>query len=322
MEQETKKNVESEVERPAESAELVKPAGNVVDRTFGLRYVLALVFGAIFVPCLMVFLTHLVSYLVGYNTVYPYMNNNFSGTEYVTLMTAIVIFGGLHLWLNQSVKKSADEPQKKYQKVLSIIYSAGFAIVGIIGLWMMASELMEVALGFDTADETLIKDIFTGIIMVLLSGVAVVEQMKLFKKAPKWLYLVVMSVVSVVTIVMFFVFPAKYLKNARYDENLVSDLYDISNVVDEYYYENYDLAYKLEDYDFGYYDLNFGLENFEYKRESAGAYEICAVFKTDTMGKYAFDSTYFPRHEKGRYCFSEKMSGYSVLPMEFNEVED
>ena len=104
----------------------------IKEKTYALRFVLSLIFGNIFIGCLIYLLVRNVTFFTkGAASISAYDGSTFAG-----VITALIVFGGLHLWLASSVKKPADEPYKKYQNVLSIIYCSAWALVGLWSLWM------------------------------------------------------------------------------------------------------------------------------------------------------------------------------------------
>lgn len=279
------------------------------EKTFGLRFVLSLVFGCVFLGCLIGLIAETIGFFVeGSGSVSYYM-----GDEFARLITAVVIFGGLHLWLETSVKKSVDEPYQKYQKVLSIIYSVVWCVVGIVGVFVMVSELMNLALGFAGTDEEVLTNVFTGLTMLIISAAAVIEQMRLIPKLPKDFYLIFMSGISMVTIVLFLVFPAQEARNVAYDNKLEADLYSIDDAIDDYNDDYGKLPNNLSDLGEKYVkNLNFDLSKYDYKKISRTSYELCAEFKTSTIdgygGSYYTNSAYYYRHDKGRHCFNPEVS--------------
>ncbi|MBQ2660169.1 hypothetical protein IJF86_02020 [Candidatus Saccharibacteria bacterium] len=289
-----------------------KKPSHIGKKTYALRFILSLVFGNIFLGCLLGAITTTIPAIIGGDdsTISSYM-----GPFYAGLITAVIVFGALHIILALSTKRAANEPPKTWQNVLSIIYSSIWSLVGLFYLWMIISTIVGVALGLsDTENLEVIEQIVVGISALVIILVVVAEQMRLISKLPRLFYTWFMTIVSIATIAAFLIFPAAKVRDAAYDEKVESDLYAISNAIEDYADDHYTLPQNLYSVQNSLAkELNFSLGNYTYSTTGRNTYKLCADFKTKTRSSSIYTNSYtsFYDHDKGHVCFDKKTYSYS-----------
>lgn len=303
---------------PIEEIKIEQPKPKKEDKTYALRFVLQLIFGNIFVGCLIGTIVVVILSIVQ-ETFNP---GTGSGEVFAGLITSVIIFGILNILLTLSTKKSPDEKPKTWQNVLSIIYCSGWALAGIWFLWLIVSGPIGLALGLSDAEGIdVLQNTLIGVSALIIIAIVIIEQMRLIPKLPRLFYTIIMSIITIVTLTLFLIFPAATTRNAAYDDKVESDLNQIYNAINDYASDNYALPKNLNEInEYLDDDFNFKLSDYEYTPSSEGydEYELCAVFKTGTIRNDEDDEKYmsygssFYRHKKGRYCFSR--SSYYAYP--------
>jgi hypothetical protein len=248
------------------------------------------------------------------------------GESYTLMLTTLVVFAVAHLWLALSVDKkmALDEKAEKYTKVFSTLYNIGLALMATGFVVAVLFPLFGLVTGLIDLDEKEVTQTVTmGVITGLLLGVMMCYQIRAFSKLPKWLYTMVMGVVTVVAIVLFAIFPAGEIRGVVNDQKIIDDLMIIEQAVDNYVSNRNKLPSGLDDLKLK--DLNRKVDDYEYKVKSGGSsyyynmsYTLCTNgFITDTSVDY-FSSFY--SHKKGRNCFDLEAYGSYYHDDGFGEI--
>jgi len=281
-------------------------------RSFILRYILSLIFGWTFIVALLSMIGIVIGSLFGDGGGGGY----FLGESYVMLLTVLVVFGVLHLTLAWSVDKRMilDEKAEKYTKVFGTIYNigllgaaAGFLVAILYPLFGWMTGLVDVA-GKETA-----QVVTMGIISILLLLDMARYQARLLPKIPKWAYPVTMGLASIITIVLFMIFPAGEIRGAVKDQKIIDDLISIENAIDDYVSDRGGLPSGLDA--LGLNNLNRDISKYEFKPGNGGKYgyylkyRLCTDgFVTNGAGSY-YRGGSFRDHTKGYNCFDLQAYG-------------
>lgn len=303
------------IDRPTEYATHTPPVDRPVDhthtsptqskpsKTFPLRFVLSLIFGPIFIGCLVALITIIVSSLFDAESVRYY-----DSSTYASLSAIIVVSGTLHLALALSVRQQLRSEHRTYQTVLSIIYCSILALIGLIAAWQLIVIPFNFLFGVQDIDGSEILQIAisccTSLVIIL---VAIFEQSHIFTKIPKLFYTVFMGVFAIATIILTLIFPAMAARNAAYDRVLESNLNTVEYAIDSYVDDNNQLPDNLSDIEYNADDIDISQIN--YSTTDDDSYQLCATFKTNSMSKFEYDNSSirsyqsFYRHEAGYVCF-------------------
>ena len=296
----------------------------VQDRTYALRFVLSLVFGNIFIGCLIYCICDGISYLFGEKS-----SSYYSVSSISALVTALVVFGGLHLLLTKSVKKPFEEHYAKWQNVLSIIYCSAWALVGLVGIWVALTSTMNAIIDAGVTDSGTLPMIISGLSVAIVVALVIIEQMRLIAKLPKLFYTICMSVLLLISAAFMLVFPAREARKVEYDNQVEDDLYTLENAIEDYTDDHNTLPNTLSDVkSLMRKELNFDLSTYTYNETSYNKYKLCADFKTDTISKssYYSSSSYisYSQHDKGHVCFDRDVyiSSSHRLPILYDDADD
>ncbi len=306
---------------------------------YAFRYVIMLLSGGSFIASLISIISLTISKWVNEDFRVSY----WSGPVFANMVTMVAVLGLIHLLMSLTVGKNwkpEDGEKRRYPAVLSVIYSVGLGAAAITYLVVFLGTLIGSMLELNSAKGTDILELFLiSLAAIIILVFALAYKLDLFKKMQKAVYVFIMGVIAIVGVVLFLVFPAKEVRDAVHDNNVIEDLEKIESAIDDYYYSNnkmpsglQDLTAKLVDSNesaINEKDLNYSLNSYKYTDESvksryysSGDYKICAVFKTDatesdsSYNYYSIRSSYYYGyyyHPKGEYCFERSAYGGSIV---------
>ena len=245
-------------------------------RGFILRYLLSLLFGWVFVVVLIDMIMYVVTSMslggftsgIGYG---PWWWSSSSLGFYFAdhlalLLTALVVFGTLHLLLAYSVDKrfALDKGAEKYVKVFGTIYNAGLALMAVGFAMIALYPLLGTITGLDRWEgSSLAETVVVSVVAILLLLVMIGYKVRMFSRWPRWAYPVVMGGVGIVTIILFLVFPVMDMRVTEKDRIILGDLYSIDGAIYDYVEDNGRLPSGLDV--LGLTDLDRDISKYEFR---------------------------------------------------------
>ena len=298
---------------------------------YAFRYVAMLLSGAGFLTCLISVLSITISKLVNGDN---FSASSWYGPFYANLVSAVVVLGITHLLLSLTVGKNwkpADEENRRYPVVLSVIYSIGLGISIMYFLVFFIGTLIDAMLGLsDVTGTKILEQFLISFLAILILGFALIYKLDLISNISRIFYVIVMGSIALITTVLFLIFPTGEIKNTLHDENTARDLNVIEDKIGEYNDENGILPQNLNEITFKNDELKYKISDYEYKVSTNSLsryerslssrsykYEICAIFKTNTEDnekyyyssyKYTNDDSFY-YHPEGRKCFTRTIIG-------------
>ena len=260
----------------------------------------------------------------------PYMS--YLGYIYTFLLAAILVFGISYLLLNWFERDRTINPSEKSQKVASVlttIFSIGMFIIVLGSLVSLAYPLVGKVFGLiDSTGKEIAQQVISSAVAILVAGTISLYHIEAFAKFKKLIFTSVMGATILLVVILVAIFPAGKIRDLVTDQSTVDDLELIDSAISRYANERNSLPdnlLQLPSKDIK--DVKKSLTNYTYKATSSGStrnyssysrfeYELCATFKSDTLGDtLSYSSSYtsysFRYHQKGYQCFTRTANAYS-----------
>ncbi len=236
-------------------------------------------------------------------------------------LAALIIFFPAFIFLSKtSTKAVAITPEKKDLWIRRWFFFLTLFLTGLA----MAVDLVTLVYKFIGGEDLTLK-FFLKVIVVFVISFAVFRfylyelHRDVTLPTPRRKYIMYITCISVLVVIILGLVslgsPANQ-RNARFDQQRVSDLQDIQYAVTDYYLENYNLPTNLtilsQSITYSISRLKDPVTDkyYEYNILSQNTYELCAVFVLDSskneLSTYLYDSESW-KHGSGRNCFERSI---------------
>ncbi len=247
-------------------------------------------------------------------------------------VATIIIFFPIFILLAWILGKDfAKSPEKKNLGIHKWLVYITLFVTGLA----FAGDLVAVLYAFLNGNDLTTAFILKALVVLVITGLIffyyISDVRRSLSSKERLIWRIVASVLVLGSIIWGFavIGSPRTQQLLRYDEQKVSSLQSIDNMVRSYYYNHQalptDLAALASDnsYTTAPNDQQTG-QPFEYRKVSATTFELCATFNkssVDAMQSSAYpvrDSTYGPqlyKHPAGYYCFSQTVTPNSSAMM-------